>query len=77
MAYPTTHEAIRARLTTIDTLLQAFEDGPAKFAELIGGSVHIKPLDYVMFLERQRDLLRKQLNEIPYWRGSTPETTNF
>jgi len=71
--YPSTHAEVKARLTTVNTLLITFEASAEQFATLTVGSVKVDPMRYVLFLERQRDRLLKQLDELPYWRGSTPE----
>lgn len=71
--YPVTGDEIKTRLDDIATKLQAFEASPEKFAELFGGSIKVDPLKLVEFLERERERLLKQLDELPYWRGSTPE----
>ena len=71
--YPVTGDEIQTRLDDITTKLQVFEASPEKFAELFGGSIKVDPLKFVEFLKGERERLLKQLDELPYWRGSTPE----
>lgn len=61
-----TEEELIAELNDITSLIHDYTYSPAKFGELIGGSIKLDIPKYVKFLQEREKELRKRLENIPF-----------
>lgn len=64
--FPETEAEIKEELDNVQELLSTYASDPAKFAELMGGSVKVSIPDYLKFLREYQKQLFDRLKDSPW-----------
>lgn len=67
MAQPMNAAEIQQRLDTIDAALMLYMTNPAKFTDMIAGTVKISIPEYLAQLRTERAFWQDRLDNVPSW----------